>query len=41
MPLPFIAKSFKEIELALKQGIDGLALLTNYHGIYVGDQAFH
>ncbi|KAJ4339304.1 hypothetical protein N0V95_007797 [Ascochyta clinopodiicola] len=37
LPLPDVNASLKEIDVAWDEGADGFGLLTNYHGLYVGD----
>ncbi|KAI4645749.1 hypothetical protein J4E93_005327 [Alternaria ventricosa] len=39
LPLPDVEASLKEIEKCVEEGVEGFGLLTNYHGIYVGDEA--
>lgn len=40
LPLPLIKESLQEAETALKDGADGIGLLTNYQGHYLGDPIF-
>lgn len=40
LPLPDVSAALEEIDAAVEEGCDGFGLLTNYHGIYVGDPAF-
>jgi predicted TIM-barrel fold metal-dependent hydrolase len=40
LPLPDVSAGLKEMEKAWSEGADGFGLLTNYHGIYLGDVAF-
>ena len=41
LPLPDVGKTLKEIEYSVdKLHLDGVVLLTNYAGKYLGDQAF-
>jgi len=40
LPLPFVNETMAEIQLALSEGADGFALLTNYQGHYLGDPIF-
>lgn len=40
LPLPDVDAALEEIDIALQEGADGFGLLTNYHGLYVGDAAF-
>ncbi|KAF1935538.1 amidohydrolase 2 [Clathrospora elynae] len=37
LPLPDMAAALQEIEKAVEEDADGFGLLTNYHGVYVGD----
>ncbi|XPS80637.1 6-methylsalicylate decarboxylase [Ascochyta lentis] len=40
LPLPDVDAALEEIETAWAEGADGFGLMTNYHGMYVGDPAF-
>lgn len=40
LPLPNVDASLEEIDKALEEGADGFALMTNYHGHYIGDSLF-
>jgi len=40
LPLPEVDLCLKEIEQASREGCDGFVLLTNGHGIYLGDKTF-
>lgn len=40
LPLPDIDVSLEEIKQSCEDGADGFGLVTNYHGIYLGDVAF-
>ncbi|KAF2646555.1 amidohydrolase 2 [Massarina eburnea CBS 473.64] len=40
LPLPDVERSLEEIERAIGEGCDGFALMTNYHGSYLGDERF-
>ena len=40
LPLPDVECSLEEIDTARYEAPDGFALMTNYHGIYLGDPAF-
>ncbi|KAF1918893.1 hypothetical protein BDU57DRAFT_511673 [Ampelomyces quisqualis] len=40
LPLPDVGGALAEIDVAWAEGADGFALLTNYHGRYLGDAAF-
>jgi predicted TIM-barrel fold metal-dependent hydrolase len=37
LPLPDVEASLIEIAKCVEEGVDGFGLLTNYHGVYVGD----
>ncbi|CAI6291855.1 unnamed protein product [Periconia digitata] len=37
LPLPNVHDALEEIERAREEGANGFALMTNYHGVYVGD----
>lgn len=39
LPIPAADICLREIELASQEGCDGFVMLTNGHGIYVGDKA--
>ncbi|PVH91357.1 amidohydrolase 2 [Periconia macrospinosa] len=38
LPLPNVEDALAEIERAREEGADGFGLMTNYHGVYVGDE---
>lgn len=38
LPLPNVEDALEEIERANSEGADGFGLMTNYHGVYVGDE---
>lgn len=40
LPLPDVAATLDEIDRAWEEGCDGFALMTNYHGAYLGDEKF-
>lgn len=40
LPLPDISATLEEIDRAVEDDCDGFALMTNYHGIYLGDAKF-
>lgn len=40
LPLPNVEDALAEIDQAVADGCDGFALMTNYHGRYIGDEAF-
>ena len=40
LPLPFVPESVAEIGIALDEGADGFVVLTNHHGVYLGDPKF-
>jgi predicted TIM-barrel fold metal-dependent hydrolase len=40
LPLPNVDAALKEVEKAIEEGADGFALMTNYHGTYLGDPKF-
>ncbi|KAF2798856.1 hypothetical protein K505DRAFT_321576 [Melanomma pulvis-pyrius CBS 109.77] len=40
LPLPNIEEALNEIDTAVQEDCDGFALLTNYHGEYIGSAAF-
>lgn len=40
LPLPYVNESIAEITTALDEGAAGFALMTNYHGFYLGDPVF-
>jgi predicted TIM-barrel fold metal-dependent hydrolase len=39
LPLPDVEASLIEIGKCVEEGVDGFGLLTNHHGIYVGDRS--
>jgi predicted TIM-barrel fold metal-dependent hydrolase len=39
LPLPDVEASLAEIEKCIEEGAEGFGLMTNYHGVYVGDEA--
>ncbi|KAI4949445.1 hypothetical protein J4E91_005184 [Alternaria rosae] len=39
LPLPDVEASLKEIGKCVEEDVEGFGLLTNYHGVYVGDGA--
>lgn len=41
LPLPDVDAALLEIDRAVEEGCDGFGLITNYHGIYVGDPSFN
>ncbi|WPG99421.1 Hypothetical protein R9X50_00223500 [Acrodontium crateriforme] len=40
LPLPNITSSLKEIELGADEGCDGFVVMSNSHGVYIGDKRF-
>lgn len=38
LPLPDIQGSLDEIAISIAEGADGFGLMTNYHGVYLGDE---
>lgn len=40
LPLPDVPAALEEIDKAREEGCDGFALMTNYHGTYLGDAVF-
>lgn len=40
LPLPDVPAALKEIETAFAEGADGIIFVTNFHGIYLGDERF-
>ncbi|KAF2448446.1 amidohydrolase 2 [Karstenula rhodostoma CBS 690.94] len=40
LPLPDVQAALEEIDKAREDGCDGFALMTNYHGFYLGDPVF-
>ncbi|KAL5386390.1 hypothetical protein DPSP01_004118 [Paraphaeosphaeria sporulosa] len=40
LPLPDVQAALEEIDRAREEGCDGFALMTNYHGSYLGDPMF-
>jgi predicted TIM-barrel fold metal-dependent hydrolase len=40
LPLPDVDAALGEIDKATEEGADGFALMTNYHGTYLGDSKF-
>ncbi|KAF2099220.1 hypothetical protein NA57DRAFT_39822 [Rhizodiscina lignyota] len=40
LPLPDVDGALKEIEIACREGADGFCLMSNCHGVYLGDAAF-
>lgn len=40
LPLPHVADALDEIHVSSESGCDGFALMTNYHGHYIGDARF-
>ena len=40
LPLPDVDAALQEIDRAVAEDADGFGLMTNYHGMYVGDPAF-
>lgn len=40
LPLPDVEGSVAEVEAAVKDGCDGFGVLSNHHGVYLGDPAF-
>lgn len=40
LPLPDVETSLKEIRLASDEGCDGFVVLTNGHGLYLGDKTY-
>jgi len=40
LPLPAVEASLEEMEVACREGADGITLHTNHHGIYLGDSRF-
>ncbi|KZM28725.1 catalytic [Ascochyta rabiei] len=39
LPLPHVDAALREMDLAWEEGADGFGLMTNYHGLYLGDPA--
>ncbi|KAJ4373749.1 hypothetical protein N0V86_007892 [Didymella sp. IMI 355093] len=40
LPLPDVDAALEEIDRAIEEGCDGFGLMTNYHGVYIGDERF-
>jgi predicted TIM-barrel fold metal-dependent hydrolase len=40
LPLPDVDAALLEIDVAWSEDADGFGLMTNYHGVYLGDAAF-
>jgi len=40
LPLPNVDAALEEVERSWSDGADGFGLMTNYHGMYLGDAAF-